>query len=353
MTWVAVAVGGASLVGTGLSIANQHGAFGGSSGGGGNSLQYANPAGGLLSSILGVNYNKQTNNGVASNSVTGFYPNSPFANLQSNLSQFINNPPQLQGLGDIQSILGGVPAQYNAMQGLFNNTIIPGATQLAQTGFPTSIAPVQQAALRQFYRQDVPALANQFAGQTGTFSTDFLNQLGQTAGDIETNLGALQTQLDEAAAGRRVQGLGLLPGLATASAGLGPAIGQDLFSTENQINQAQQALMPGYRGLQSFLQLSGAGTPGQTGPYMTGNFPSQTSNLLAGLGQLAPGFANYGLGGINLNSILSGASSQAGNAATQAGGFFNSFDPSIGAGTSAAAFNPNALFTGGTGLPLG
>lgn len=200
-----------------------------------------------------------------------------------------------------EAILNALPlneAQQQAMSlleaapGTFASLFEPAAAtagELARTGLRTNIDPIRQAAVRQLRRETAPMLAEQFARQTGTFATDFLNSLNQAAGDVETNLGALQVELDEAAAQRRKEGAILASTLGTVPA----AFAGDLFATGEQMRALQESLQPGARLFNALQIFSGLTQPGATGAHVLGFAPSQNTQTLAALSQGLGGIFNF------------------------------------------------------------
>lgn len=177
-------------------------------------------------------------------------------------------------------LLGGAPATFEQ---LFNPAAAT-AQELAETGLRTDIDPIRQAAVRALRRETAPLLAERFAAQTGTFGTDFGRALADASADVETELGALQTQLDEAAAARRQTGAQL-----AANLGVLPAeFAGTLFNLGETQRLAQEEIRPGARLFRAFQILSGLGQPGATGAFQTGFAPSQTSQTLGALSQIAP-----------------------------------------------------------------
>jgi hypothetical protein len=74
---------------------------------------------------------------------------------------------------------------------------------------------------------------------------------------VESELGALQVGLDEAAAGRQAGGIPLLAALAATSAGLPITLGSDLLTLEQQRRGVEQQASPGGAQLALLQQLSG------------------------------------------------------------------------------------------------
>jgi hypothetical protein len=152
----------------------------------------------------------------------------------------INQLLQPQQLMGFERGLGGVG---QSGLDLFNQQGLPALQELLGTGFRTDVDPIRQEELRRFRRETVPGIAEQFAGQTGTFSTDFLSAVTNAGADISSQIGALQTQLDEAASGRRAEAL--LGGGLSAPAEFGAAqstLGEQLRLQEQGATEGGQAL---------------------------------------------------------------------------------------------------------------
>src|SRR5690606_5455272 len=157
---------------------------------------------------------------------------------------------------------------------------------------------------RNFQMETLPGLREQFLGQTGSFSSDFLGSAAQAGAVMWTELGAIQAELDEAAAQRRATGLPVASQLALARQDLPIAVANSALDFGGRSRLAQEALRPGGRVLDVLGLLGGMGAPSNMGFVGSGVFPSQTSQLLAGLGQAAPGFAAAGnlLAGLGKNN---------------------------------------------------
>jgi hypothetical protein len=98
------------------------------------------------------------------------------------------------------------------MINLFDQSILPGLEELVGTGFRTDATPIAEQMLRQFQQETIPGLAEQYSflgGGGSTLSSDFGAAASRAGGDIFSNIGGLQTQLDEAASGRRMEGMEL------------------------------------------------------------------------------------------------------------------------------------------------
>lgn len=161
-------------------------------------------------------------------------------------------------LGDQLNPVGQSPFSQLATQNLFGadqafsdtidffqNTLLPEATNIGQTGLPTDIDSIIAQQMNQFNQQIIPDLANQFAflggGGNNILSSDFGAAAANAGGDLSANLGALQFQADESAAERQLQGLQLagafgqtIPDLAQIQAALPAAVGSDILSLDEQ-----------------------------------------------------------------------------------------------------------------------
>lgn len=296
---VASLIGALASAGSAAYAANQGG---GGGGGGGGAVGTANPAGAFLNLLFGVKpvmhedgsigmeviSDKQRERLLGAgglfgqeqlDAIRGLLTPLPMTELERGL------PTQMaqQALGN----LGG-------FEQFFGANILPGLEELTQTGFRTDIDPIRQLAQRRFERETIPGLREQFAGQTGTFSTDFLNSIAQSGADIHTQLGALQTELDEAASSRRATGLPLAQQLLLSRAAAPLTIGSDITRLLAGGRAAEESNTPGARALSLFSQLAGMGQPSLQGPFAQGFLPSSGTSTLAALSQGIPAFAAAG-----------------------------------------------------------
>lgn len=116
------------------------------------------------------------------------------------------------------------------------------------TGFRTNMDPII-AEMQRIYRDEtMPQIAQQYAGQTGSFSTDFLAANSRAGGAMGSQLGALQAQMDEAASNRRAS---LLPmaGMPAELASLGLQTGSQ-FELMGTPGGQQATLLQMLAGLQ-------------------------------------------------------------------------------------------------------
>jgi len=222
--------GGSRATGTGAEIPP------GSFFGGAQFGQSALPGGGGLGS----------NNFNGSGSNIGNVPQGGFAPQVFQPSDFMT----LRGLLDstqrnsLQDSALGIGQQgVDSFNNIFQSVLGPGQQALGEslsTGFRTDIQPIVDVERRRFERETVPGLAEQFAGLTGGFSSDFRNSLLNASTDLGVNLGGQQAALDEAASGRRLAALTAAPAgaaaltqlpfaAANAGLGLGAQIQEDQF----------------------------------------------------------------------------------------------------------------------------
>jgi hypothetical protein len=209
-----------------------------------------------------------------------------------------------QGVGQLGlagETLAGAGDTLGAAGANFQQNLIPGAQNLANTGFRTDIDPIRQQMLNEFRNVMVPELANQFGSLGGggqAISSDFGGALAREGSNLYTNLGAIQAQLDEASAGRRVEGLGLggqfgqgLTQVGAAQTGLGQAGGElgvnfgQLGLAEGQIGALENQLA------QTLTGIGGAQTDIATARQQAGE---TLGGLGLGQGQLAAGIGNVG-----------------------------------------------------------
>jgi hypothetical protein len=277
------------------------------------------------------------------------------------------------------------PGFQNALN-IFDQQVIPGLTDLANTGFrtptPNLYGADQYAYARNLmntplYGQQSKDLLNEFmtkgvpqgtrdaayrdfnqhaaqdikannVGQTGSFSTDYLGSLARGEADITNQLakdsadyqfrglglsnmmdtsqrdadtqalgvlnqmtqgqGALESALNEAAAGRRLNGLSQLGSTATARAQLPLTWGQDVMNAGGAMRLTDESMRPGGRVLDIFQSLLTGASPGNLGYVAQGQLPSSTTSLLSGWGPQSAAFGNSGGGNSIFNSLLSNPS---------------------------------------------
>jgi hypothetical protein len=189
------------------------------------------------------------------------------------------DPGLLAALGGTQESLAGLLGAGR-----------PTLSALLETGLPTDIAPITAARLRSFEQEFLPTIAEQLPG--GIFSSAVPLFAGREAGNIQTELGALQFSAEEAARGRQLQALTqALPqffGAEFGALGLPSAFAEQLLN----VNELARGQEPEARLLSALEGLGG----NFAGPQIidTVNRPSSgeafrtglTSGALGGLGGL-------------------------------------------------------------------
>lgn len=148
-----------------------------------------------------------------------------------------------------------------------------------RTGFKTSIDPIERLYKRQFERELVPQLAEQFAGTSGLSSSDFGRAVAESAADLSAELGSLEFGAQESAATRRAQMAALAPSIQASLLSAPTGFAQDLLALGEEMT-------PGRKLLQTFYDLAGIDTGGQT--FVTQE-PSRAGDILGGLGGLFEG----------------------------------------------------------------
>jgi hypothetical protein len=253
-------------------------------------------------------------------------------------------------------LIGDAPDLYNQDQYRFGR-------ELMDTGLEGDLMKSGTTMMR---NRIAPALAEQYAGQMGTFSTDFLGSLNRESENLAADLaktvsanrqaglgalnsmtssqglldadftktraanrqaglgalnemtsqqGLLGSQLDEAAAARRANALTLYPELATMGLNLPTAFANDLAAFGAQQRATDESIRPGGRNLSTLLSLLTGSSPSILGPVAQGQTPSASTQLLSGF---APQTANFGQAA--LGSLLNGAGNWLGQNALGLGG---------------------------------
>jgi len=184
---------------------------------------FLNPAGGVLANLFGIGTEIDKLGGITQTGKLGeggkdelSFANQAFGPGSFESIADLLNPNQNIGTGFAQQTLESNTASgglFENIDQLINNEFMPALQEGLNTGFRTDIDPIRQAEERRFQQESLPQLQEQFALQTGSFGSDFLNSAVQGRADIHTELGGLQSQLDEAAAGRRAQLTGVAPQL--------------------------------------------------------------------------------------------------------------------------------------------
>ena len=216
---------------------------------------FLNPAGGVLSNLFGVGTNISKFGGIGQFGPIG--SEVPRKNQGSDPISFANqafgpgsfesiadllNPNQNLGAGNAFNALTNSGELFSQIDQLISGQFLPALSEGLETGFRTDIDPIREQAEREFRRSTVPQIQEQFAAQTGSFATDFLGSVTGAAGDIHTNLGALQSQLDEAASGRRTALLGQGAGLAQQAGQVG------LNLAGSSLNLGEQLILDSTQG---------------------------------------------------------------------------------------------------------
>lgn len=126
----------------------------------------------------------------------------------------------------LSQLLGGAGSNLGAGGNLTQNPLYQQAVSATQQMLPggNGFAPIQQQAMNNYQQNTVPTLLNSLGSNAKSSSA--LNQaLAASAGDLNTNLSAQQSQMQLGAAGQAA-GLAQMPfqqGLQAAQVGLGTA----------------------------------------------------------------------------------------------------------------------------------
>jgi hypothetical protein len=149
---------------------------------------------------------------------------------QQYFSQRIFGPESFADIADLADYrnLGAAGAQgvMGGWEDYLSGTVQPTLQEGLGTGFRTDMDPIRAEAMRAYQEEVIPQLKQQFAGQTGSFATDFLGATARAGSTMETQLGALQAQMDEAAANRRLAAMSQA-GLPAELASLGLGVGAE------------------------------------------------------------------------------------------------------------------------------
>ncbi len=237
---------------------------------------FLNPIGGVLNNLFGVGTSVDSLGGIGLVQGGIGAGSEQFANQAFGPGSFesianLLNPNQNMGRFNAFNALQGSGDLFGNIDQIISGQFLPSLAEGLETGFRTDIDPIRQQAERDFRRNTVPAIQEQFAQQTGSFSTDFLSSVTGAAGDIHTNLGALQSQLDEAASGRRTGLLGQAPGLLQGAG----QVGMNLAGSS--LNLGEQLILdatPGGRAL-TLMQILAGVQP--TSAIPRGNISSSSS----------------------------------------------------------------------------
>lgn len=176
----------------------------------------------------------------------------PYNRARGSMANQIFFPSTFDTLAD--QLYPTAPTSYfeeSALQGLgmgtslFDNILMPSTALGALTGFRTDMDPIKQEAQRGFTEDFLPEAANQYAAANLGFSSDFGDSIAREAGRVSSELGAMQTGLDEASAQRRMdmQSIGGL--LAQQRAQLPIDIGQSMLNFRMDRQARDLAERPG------------------------------------------------------------------------------------------------------------
>lgn len=241
------------------------------------------------------------------------------------------------------NILNGpaMEQRLNGALGILDNVMMPGLQNLAETGFrtptPDLYSAEQEAAAREMgltgnrglledaattYMRDefMPLMAERYAGQLGTFGTDFNAELARQNrlfsadiadtvsknmlagqgmwGDMTSSQGLLDSQLQEAASARRANALPLLGQWSMGSAQFPISFASDLNTIGSTLRQNEELTRPGQRALQLYQTLLTGATPGNIGYAAQGQLPSAGTQLAAGLAPQSQSFGGALLSGL-------------------------------------------------------
>jgi hypothetical protein len=125
--------------------------------------------------------------------------------LLSNITDLMN-PNINPAIGGALSGLGASEQGSGLANQLLGGNIAPAFAEGLNTGFKPDLQPIIDEAKRGFFQDIVPQLGQQNVALqegVGPFSTDLSSQLLQAGTDMQTQLGALETGLQERAGDRR------------------------------------------------------------------------------------------------------------------------------------------------------
>lgn len=242
----------------------------------------------------------------------------------------------------------GIQSGIENLEGL-----APFAQELVETGFETDLQPIVDLEQRRFGRETIPGLAERFPslGLSGSGAQGLLSSAGV---DLGTELGSLQVALDEASAGRRVQGLGIAPSIFAAPSTFGIEAFGALGSAGEQARLRKESTRRGARLQQSLGFLTGLETqqkflqPGFAGPTVTqgGGLGGIGASLIPqAVGALGQGFFS-GIGDIASQGLQ-------GAFGSLFGGGGGAPAPSITTGQAASLPGFTGDFGAGTGITGG
>jgi hypothetical protein len=217
-----------------------------SSKGGGTSKNVSIPSSPLITSPLGVAFNNLFGVPVSFKHKNKFNPQGDAFAIsgdvgsegKTNIAPQIFEPEDFLALKDqLDPVPESIFEQLGrsnllGSQALFED-LVPTVRDISSTGLRTDIAPIVEREQNRFSQEIIPELANQFGflgGGGSVLSSDFGAAAAREASNLGFNLGGIQAELDEAAAGRRLQGVQLQEELATTAASFPVALGRDILS---------------------------------------------------------------------------------------------------------------------------
>lgn len=264
-----------------------------------------------------------------------------------------------------RDMLSGDKAQQLLDQALgnLNSTVLPGLQRLAETGFRTPTpdlysadqlglaeqlartgnrAGLEDAASTYMNREVAPGLAARYGAQLGSSGSDFGGELLNQArlfsadiadrvsqnqiagqglwGDMTSTQGLLDSQLSEAAASRRAQGLPLYGSWSQYASQLPVEFAKDISNIGGTWRASDEANSASRRAMDLFGFLLSGATPNNLGYVAQGQLPSASTQLAQGLIPQTGTFAQAALGGLG-GSLLSGLGSTLGSNLFSGGGF--------------------------------
>jgi len=279
--------------------------LGGGGGGGGSSagkVRYTAPSGGLFADLFGVGTTLGKKGFAIGGPDAGNFNYAPSlfggGGAGQSIADYLSNPYQIGGAGILARDFVDLLAP-NALANFVNSSqyISPAVNEALATGFRTDVSPIAAQARRQFARSTVPQLAEQFAGTSGINSSDFGRNLLGSAADLEASIGALQTELDDAANARRLQALSVAPSAATILASAPAALGSEFANLEQLFRTQEEGVRPGARLLDFAFNTAGLnqGTSVQ-GPSNQG--PSSAAQIIGAVQDPGGVFGNAGISGL-------------------------------------------------------
>lgn len=218
-----------------------------------------------------------------------------YSNMQK-IVDFLQNPQEIGAAGVFARSDEG-PMGLSELERMYQDYVTGSqATQGAlleglETGFKTDVEPIREAAMYQLMNETMPALAEGFAGTAGLASSDFARSLAEAGAGMETELGALETGLQENAAARRTEIAQAMPSLAATMLMTPSAWASGLAGTEAEMRQQEEMASEGGRLYQSFLTMMGL-DPGAYTYVQTEAEPSRMEKfgqVMQGIGSLGPG----------------------------------------------------------------